>query len=201
MVDKPAGWIRPVSTREHQEVCEYERQYQDGSDPRVLDIIDIPLLEHQPADYQQENWILDPQYYWIRVGAFDWGDLHKIAETEGILWRNGNSTLSGINDRIPIEQASAETSSLKLVHVERLRLQVFAPGQAFGNSKRRVQAHFQYAGREYGLWITDPRIEREYLAQEDGDYQFGECYLTVSLGEPYDNYCYKLVAAVLGKQQ
>ncbi len=56
---RPAGWMRPVSTREHQEVSEYERQYPDGSDPRPLDIIDIPLLEHRLQDYQQENWLLD----------------------------------------------------------------------------------------------------------------------------------------------
>ena len=37
-------WIRPVSEREHQEVSEYERQYQDGSDPRVLDVISVPLI-------------------------------------------------------------------------------------------------------------------------------------------------------------
>ena len=197
---KTDNWIRPVSARQHQEVSEYERQYKDGSDPRLLDIVDVPLLEHQPNDYQQENWILDPESYWVKVGEFDWGGLHEIAERGGTLWRNGSSTYSGRNDRIPIGQVSAETSSLKLIHVDGLRLQVFSPGQAFGNSKRRVQARFQFAGIEYALWVTDPRIEREYLAREDGEHQIDNCYLTISLGEPYDDYCYKLVAAVLQKQ-
>ena len=193
------GWIRPVSAREHQEVLEYERQYRDGSDPRLLDIIDVPLLEHRPKDCQQENWLLDPEDYWKKVGVFEWENLDTLAETGGTLWRNGYSTGSGLNNRIPIDQAAEETSSLKLLHVDGFQLRVFAPGAAFGNSKRRVQAQFQYSANAYALWVTDPRIERTYLAKENGHYQLGECYLTISLGEPFDEHCYKLVAAMLEK--
>ena len=192
-----SGWIRPVSDREHQEVSEYERQYRDGSDPRLLDIIDVPLREHRPKDYQQENWLLDPKLYWEKAGVFKWEHLTTLAEAESTLWRNGCHTYNGINDQIPIDQAAEETSSLKLVHVDRLRLRVFAPGAAFGNSKRRVQACFLFAGNDYALWVTDPRIELTYLAQEDGYYQLGECYLTISLGEPFNEHCHKLVAAII----
>ena len=52
---KPAGWVRPVSGRENEEVSEQERQYADGSDPEVLDVIEIPLLEPRPKPYQPEN--------------------------------------------------------------------------------------------------------------------------------------------------
>lgn len=66
--EKGAGrWVRPVSAREHQEVSEYERQYEDGSDPRVLDIVDIPMLEPKPQGFQSENWLLDPHYYWNKA--------------------------------------------------------------------------------------------------------------------------------------
>jgi hypothetical protein len=46
------AWVRPVGAREHGEVSEYERQYEDGSDPRVLDVIDVPLIGPQPKDFQ-----------------------------------------------------------------------------------------------------------------------------------------------------
>ena len=197
--DCPGNWIRPVSAREHQEVSEYERQYKDGSDPRLLDIIDIPLQKHQPGDYQQENWLLDPEYYWRKVAKYSWNDLQQLSETGGILWQKGCSTRTGSNDRIPLQQAKGETSSLKLIHVDKFRLRVFARGEAFENSKRRVQGQFRFGYNYYALWITDPDIERAYLKREDGNYELGECYLTISLGEPYESYCYKLIAAVMEK--
>ncbi len=195
----PGGWIRPVSTREHQKVSEYERQYKDGSDPRLLDIIDIPVQKHQPEDYQQENWLLDPEYYWRKVAKYSWNNLQKLSETEGTLWRNGDSSYNGKNDRIPLQEAKDETSSLKLVHVDKLSLHVSAPGAAFGDSKRRVQGQFRFGDNDYALRITDPDIERAYLKREDGNYNLGECYLTISLGEPYKSYCYKLIASVMEK--
>ena len=191
------SWIRPVSDRPTEEVSEYERQYQDGSDPRVLDIIDVPLIESRPKDYQQENWLLDPQLYWVKTGTLPWEDLFSLQDRRGPLWINGNSSYNGLNDRIPLAQAIGLRSSLKLIHVRNLELKVSAPGEAFGNTKRRVQARFAFDGMDYWLWVTDPIAERQYLAESDGEYAVGEAYLTISIGEPYQDYCYKLVATVI----
>ena len=190
-------WLRPVSAREHQEVSEYERQYKDGSDPGLLDIIDIPLLGAQPRNYQRENWLLNPKHYWQKVGTLPWSDLYDIAESTGTLWQNDCHTNNGQNDRIPLPQACSENHSLKLIHVDSMKLRVFAPSAAFGNGERRVQARFCFSGIDYALWVTDPRIERACLAKTDGDYPFGERFLTVSLGDPFNARCHKLVAAVI----
>ena len=192
-----AGWIRPVSAREHEEVSEHERQYPDGSDPRVLDIVDVPLIEPRPRNYQQENWLLDPEHYWEKVDETAWPELAQLADPSQPLWINGHHTYNGRNDKIPLELAGAVHDSLRLLRVERLGLSVFSPGRAFGNPKRRVQGRFLHHGTEYHLWVTDPGYERTYLRRPDGDYEIGECSLTVSLGEPYEGACYKLVAAVI----
>lgn len=194
---QPAGWIRPVSAREHEEVSEYERQYQDGSDPRVLDIMNVQLLEARPKSYQQENWLLDPDVYWERVGRITWSDLAGFQDPAGPLWIDGHRTYNGLNDEIPLALAGALTSSLRLVQVDKLKLSVFKPGEAFGNTKRRVQGRFVYGSTEYRLWVTDPSYERAYLARPDGDYELGQCYLAISLGEPHKGACYKLIAAVI----
>lgn len=196
---RPAAWIRPVSDRPHEEVSEDERRYEDGSDPCVLDMIDIPLREPRPKGCQQENWLLDPRKYWVRVGRFSWVDLEKLADKSGTLWLNGYHTYNGQNDYIPLDQAVTVGSSLKLVRVDAMQLRVFKPGKAFGNLKRRIQTQFQFAGNDYVIWVTDPIIERTYFAREDGDYPLGESYLTISLGEPYNDRCYKFVAGVIQK--
>ena len=78
---RPSGWIRPVSDRESEEVSEYERQYEDGSDPRVLDVIDVPVIQAKPKDYQQENWLLDPEYYWEKIRSVSKDELGQFIDS------------------------------------------------------------------------------------------------------------------------
>ena len=113
--NRPAGWIRPVSDREHEEVSEHERQYEDGSDPRVLDIVDLPLLEPRAKGYQQENWLLDAEIYWTKVGRAAWNDLVPFVDPVRTLWINGHSTYSGLNDKIPLEMVGGVDTSLCLI--------------------------------------------------------------------------------------
>ena len=55
---------------------------------------------------------------------------------------------------------------------------------------------FSQGGVEYAIRVTDPEIERAYLVSDCDRLRIEDCYLTVSLGEPYNDYCYKLVAAI-----
>lgn len=202
----PGSWVRPVSDREHEEVSEDERQYEDGSDPRVLEIIDVPLIRHQPQACQTENWLLDAGYYWSRVGGAGWTELQRYVENPATLWINGRDTYSGVNDEILRADADGLPNSLFLIRVPQLQLKVFAPGAAFGNPKRRVQADFRHRGVRYAVWVTDPVIERQYKAKANGSYQIGECCLCISLGEPMEkqngDWCrYKLVAAVIQRAE
>ena len=191
------AWVRPVSGRDGQEVSEYERQYEDGSDPQVLDVIDVPILEPRPNNYQTENWLLDPEFYWEKRTRLSSLDLPALADPIAPLWIDGHSTYNGRNDQIPLTMATLVTDSLRLFRVDQVQLVVCRPGEAFGNNKRRVQGRFTHADVNYWLWVTDPGIERAYLAKLDGTYEINDCYLTVSLGEPYGGAFYKLIAAVI----
>ena len=186
-----------MSAREGQEVSEYERQYEDGSDPRILDIVYVPLLEPRPDEWQTENWLLDPEFYWRKEGEYSRFGLADLADPVAPLWIDGYSTYSGQNDKIPIGAMESVSDSLRLIRVERLELAVFRPGEAFGNRKRRVQGRFSHAGVDYALWVTDPVYERTWLSKLDGVYEIRDCHATISLGEPYRGACYKLLAGIV----
>ena len=193
----PGPWVRPVSDREDEAVDERERQYADGSEPRVLDVIDVPVREPRPKGYQQENWLLDPVHRWKRIRCVAPQALEQLVAPAGPLWINGYHTHHGRNDRLPLERASSVKSSLQLIKVGKLVLDVFAPGIEQGDFKRRIKGQFRYAGEDYRLWVTDPVYEQTYLNRPNARYQLGQCFLTVSLGEPYQGYAYKLIAAII----
>ncbi|MCY4437564.1 MAG: hypothetical protein OXE05_09565 [Chloroflexi bacterium] len=193
----PGPWVRPVSDREDEAVDERERQYAGGSEPRVLDVIDVPVREPRPKGYQQENWLLDPNRRWRKAERIGPDALKGLAEPAGPLWINGYHTHHGRNDRLPLERAVSVKSSLQLIKVGKLVLDVFAPRIEQGDFKRRIKGQFRYAGEEYRLWVTDPVYEQIYLNRPNARYQIGQCFLTVSLGEPYQGYAYKLIAAII----
>ncbi|WP_418886907.1 dual OB domain-containing protein [Gloeobacter morelensis] len=78
-----------------------------------------------------------------------------------------------------------------------------------GSGNRQVRAHFELGDEPYALSVTDPSWERRfsrlvpdpvklYSTEEVGYVPRAghRLLLTVSLGQPFKGYCYKLVAAV-----
>ena len=126
----PGEWIRPVSDRENEEVSEYERQYEDGGDPRVLDIIELRLLSPKPKDHQRENWLLDPKFTWVKTGILPRTRLDRLLDPVAPLWSDEHGASQGRDDRVSLETAKSPDSSLRLIHVDRLRLSVFKPDEA-----------------------------------------------------------------------
>ncbi|HET6401946.1 MAG TPA: hypothetical protein VFH95_11175 [Candidatus Kapabacteria bacterium] len=190
---KPVAWIRPVSKRPHEELAPRERQYANGNEPRLLDIIEVPVQEHRPKQYQSENWLIASNRKWKERGTFSWNELLRLVNHKKPLWINGHHTHNGYNDHVPLAEARTLDHSLRLVHVDRWKLHVFKVYY-----KPTVQAEFSFGGTSYRLKVTDPLIEETYI-HTDGEYDLGESLLTISLGEPFNDCCYKLVAAVLRK--
>jgi len=195
------GWIRPVSERPSAEVSEEERRYEDGQDPKVLDIIVVPMMAPAPLLHQTENHVIDAGYYWTKKGDFGWTELIHLLDNPITLCPSNDSSYHGLNDRVKIDVAAKIKGSLLLIKPEGLTVCVQTEGGEFGNPRRRVRAQFEYGGVRYILVVTDPTAERFFLSKSNGEYPVVETYLCVSLaGAHSDGYCYKLVASIISKR-
>ena len=202
MPDGYGAWVRPVSARSSAEISLKEREYENGQEPAILDIVDIPMIGAVPRVHQTENHMINSEYYWTKEGTLAWENVDDLVDEPTSLWGAGDSTYHGSYDRITQEAASEFQNSLWLIKPENVTIHVLTPGLAFGNPKRAVRATFRYQGTRYDLKVTDPAVEQAYLVGPNGDYSLNEdvCFCT-SLAEAHtDGYCYKLVATIISEQ-
>ena len=196
---KPGDWVRPVSARPTREVSEEERRYEDGHDPRLLDILRVPCDGPQPLNHQRENHVVDSGYYWAKQGVLPWEEIQGWLDNPDTLWGTGEGSYAGLNNRVAIGQEDG--TSLYLISVDRLRLLVGRKAPEYPDSKRAVRGEFVYRVTTYRTDVTDPIVERNYLNQADGQYDILRPVLCISLGDPYQDYFYKLIAAVLYEER
>lgn len=194
-------WIRPVSARPSAEIRLEERQYENGGEPEILDIIDVPMIAAVPRVHQTENHMIDAEFYWTKKGELTWANLDGLVDAPPALWGNGDSTYHGKNDRMTQTAACEYRNSLWLIKPEDVVIRVLTPGAAFGNPKRRVRAQFTYQGVQYDLMVTDLAAEKAFLARPNGEYSLENVPFCISLAEAHtDGYCYKLVATIISKE-
>ncbi|ROR25177.1 hypothetical protein EC845_1217 [Comamonas sp. BIGb0124] len=195
-------WIRPVSAREgqglnFQDTLIKEPESELISEPLVLDVVEVPLIRPNPQACQTENWLISSSNWWERLGSLNWEKAAALAENPDALWVNGFHTQLGLNDEVPVRFDDVITSSLCLVRVAEVTVQV-----VMHYSKKKVRANFSHNGVGYNLSLTDSYWENYYLQLDTGFYDLGECLLTISLTEPFRKNeqleCrYKLVAAMI----
>jgi len=194
--------IRPVSSRETEEISDRERQFKNMRFPTVLDIIRIPFKKHSPTSFQNENYLIHNNYYWEGVGRFDLGNLPEICGQPTTLWGRDNSSYYGSCDRVPEDSTNKINSSLYLITPNTLEVLVRLEGEEFNNPQRKVRARFSYGGIDYTLPVTDPIIKNSYLAKDNDTYviqrPYNRMFMCVSIGLPHEGYCYKFVASIIG---
>ena len=188
-------WIRPVSQEETGELTLKDIILRDYGHPELLDILSIPLEKHDPHLYQSENHIIGSGE-WRRKGKMSASHLKGLRDDPGYLWINGHHSYTGQNDRMPLKEAEERlSSSLLLIKPESLNIIVDKGARLL----KKIRAGFEFKGTGYVLSITDPLIEETYLKKDFGIYPVDghDNYLCVSIGEPYEGYCYKLVAGII----
>lgn len=196
------GWIRPVSNDVLSRGALFEPQYlaQDGTEVRPLDVIETSFVRPDPKPYQPENWIIE-RAPWKRITPPNMNEVlavlrANIQETPHLF---GNTA-----DRVP-ECTFAErpaSSSVALVKPRDLAIDVTVNYRG----QQQLRANFYLGEHFYSLAVTDPYWRDRLANLTYGTHPFSEVagispddhvLLTISLGEPLDGYCYKLVAGVI----
>lgn len=191
------AWVRPVSDRGMGELSQQECQYATGGRPRLLDALDIAMLRPCPKDYQRENHLIDPAVPWEKLGACPPDALDALLDSPESLWLTGEQ-LTKRNDRIAHETACTFSNSLVLIRPDATRVRFQKECKTSGQP--RIRAYFEYLGTPYALAVTDAVAERRFLWQPKASPELDEVRLCVSLGEPFEGFCYKLVAGVICRE-
>lgn len=190
---KLGSWIRPVSSRPMGEIGFSARRLADGSDPHLLDILEIPMLGSRSHGCQTENHLIDHSSSWVKVGEFPKQQLLRYCSAPNPLWINGYDSMRGLNDRIPEGQVGSLPDSLVLVEPQQLRIEI-----RLEDTKPKVRAEFRLADQMYNLSVTDPAVERQCCSRAEGFHIYRKrAVACISIGEPFYGYCYKLVASII----
>jgi hypothetical protein len=196
-------WIRPVSPGppgHDGTLSDDQSLLDDGTQPGLLDVIDIDVIRPQRACYQPENWIIGGQR-WRLISR------HRSPELISILRKSvesGSEILGCNRSRIQYSGTVSEPvrRSLALVAPRCVRWHIRT--RSTGN--RQIRAQFTLGRQAYDLPVTDlvwqarlsglpagRTYDSHHVELKRGD----RLVLTVGLGEPYEGYCYKLVVGVL----
>ncbi len=193
------GWVRPVSGSGTGELTTEQITLRTGTLPQLLDILTMSLLDQGPHAYQSENRVITGGR-WVRSGRWEAERIGELADDVAELWINGYHGPNGRNDRMPVKSVEeAISSSLLFIRAGGIAFTV----QRDAKGLNRVRARFTFRGDEYRLPVTDPEIEARYLPRDVGEYPapHPDAYVTVSISEPYQGFCYKLASAFVTPEE
>jgi len=195
--NKYGGWVRPVSARPKEEVSLSECRYHNQAIPKLLDIIDVPLLNAAPHNHQTENHLLDPKSWWVKRREFPWDELEQLRDRPASLWIDYDSTSSGVCDCMSRAEAATVHNSLLLIKEGDFTIDVGSKTWE-GVKARTYRGNFKYNATYYSMSITDPAVRNAVEGKAEGQYPLSDVYLCISLTELFeDGRCHKLVAGVI----
>lgn len=189
-------WIRPVSDKKGSALLENQYRTASGQIPKPLDSVRLELRRQYPQYNQPENWI---------IAGTDWELLTsemsnpQLLALNTVLQRSG-SVIMDSRLKIPKHELKEEPilNSLTVLHP---RNPEFFIKKDSGTKKPRVS--FTFDENEYSLPITDPAWRRraetqgvDSLPTADSIPDSDTLVFTISLGEAFEGFCYKIVANV-----
>lgn len=202
-------WVRPVANDNtgHGALTDQMYLYEDGTEVRVLDIVEIPILRHFPIAGQPENYVIDDSKRWKKISSLRAGSIPNISENIADVWNDPNAESHIVTANY--DQNGLISQSLCLVKPGNLLITLSNEFNDYEQRyKKKIVASFSYLGVNYeNISVTCPSTRRILTNQYPNEGQEavtmplkkGDDYvLCMSLSPRFgsDEHHYKLVATV-----
>jgi hypothetical protein len=191
-----SGWLRAVSPTPDGTLQMDDLLLDDGTEPALLDVIQVGFQAPRPALHQPENHVIDGQPWRLRARPLPpncRNVLRQAIQTNGPI-------LGDHKDRVPHVTFQAKPAPASLALIASVRTELYR--RRGPNGKWQARGHFRLANdlRVYDFPLTDPLWVPRIVASDDlveVEESGQRVLLTISLSEPWEGQCYKLVAAVV----
>ncbi len=164
---KVGTWVRPVPNdgTGHSSLNTEMYEYSDGSEVKILDIVEIPIISHNPVAGQPENYVIDESKKWKKVSHLNATSIQNIIDNTNDIW---------LENGVPSNIVSAEYDKMGLINQSLYLIKPTNLLITLSNNyndyedhfKRAIQAQFDYQGNRYdNLSITCPATRRALTNQ------------------------------------
>lgn len=203
------AWVRPVPNdgTGHSSLSEEMYRYEDGSEVRVLDVVEVGKVSTTAVPGQPENFVFDESKPWRKLTTLRADSITNILDPVESLWHE-----QGVDTNIVTalyDQSGGIIQSLCLIKPSSFVVTLSQDYNEYeGKYKKKIVAGFDYQGVRYdGLSVTCPSTRRIFTNQypdEGGEavtlpLRKGDDYaLCISLSPRFGGaqHHYKLVATV-----
>ena len=191
------AWIRLRGEAADGSLCACEYALDDGTEPRLLDVIQVEVYYAVRSASHPEDWQIAPTRWSLVERPATEG---RWAQLTGGKTKSGG-ILNDHRDRIATWELKYKPlrSSLCLLRPSEIHWWIRED-----KGKRKYRALFHHNYITYDFALTDPRWMEHLNLLPCGIYPHNtfaaadaETWFTISLSEPYFGFHYKLVAAVI----
>lgn len=179
-------WIRPICDTLHGEIPTDLVAHLN-----LLDIIEVDTTDSRDEkNYQSENMYFFENSIKV-VDRFDSDNLHSLLDSRRLIFDSRGKALS---------EEFIERLSYSLMFIRTNEFRILCKPSEDRAKKIQIRMLFCFYGNEYDFPVTDPVFLHKYQVNRNFIDQYNEANLCVSVGIPWNNWHYKLVAGIILKK-
>ncbi|CEO39117.1 dual OB domain-containing protein [Photobacterium kishitanii] len=179
-------WVRPVANDGTGKGALTRDMYiyEDGTEARVLDIVEVPIVRAFPLDGQPENHVVDENKKWKKIGNLNGDSILKATEKVASIWNDTTTESNKVTAEY--DEQGLVLQSLCLIQPKNFMVTLSNEYDDYeGEYKKKIVASFNYLDVSYAnISVTCPVVR---LILKNKYPQQGKEPITMSLNKG-DNY-------------